>query len=260
MNANHVRSQLRHQPVFINRIMIPKNKLYVVYNPGTCGRFLKLMCLQMLTHHDRDIELSTFGSVHPMYLKGIITPEFITGNSQWVLVESHTMPPMDADSKYIFIKTSDYKLALKLHFIKRYYEENNFDALNHPVDLSSIDLSEIHMQHTWTRIFQLIDEIDVRLLAYQLPDIPSDNQHNILHLRFEDIYSGNPTIIEKIEKFLIVNANESTYINLARYAAAQTSPDQFLATFNNNLTVNLAEGIGIEPMIAESKSAVIPFN
>jgi hypothetical protein len=175
----------------------------------------------MLTHHRHDILLSQFGSAHP---------EILTNNHHCKITESHFLTGIDCNSKYIFITMHNAKLAMKLHFIKRYYEENDLNSIlkdyANIIDTSAIQTLDIFTQQDCKTLFDLIDNAPNTNAT--LHNIPAE-QHNILHLAFEDLLSGNVDVIAKLEQFTGFNANESTYINLTRYARTQHTPKSFIS-------------------------------
>jgi hypothetical protein len=220
--------------------MYDYQQLQILYNPGTCGRFLASLCKQM---RDKSYPnpISHYGSSH-VYL----TTRNPTGVSIDI-VEHHIRREelwkeiaIKPRTKNIFVKMSNYRedliLAMKLHFIKRYYDEDELQNLSHDYfcninsEFESLTKDSI-TRHMVEKLFYYFDNFMVHPphnILFAQENLPPESD-TIMHLDFRSILNGNPDIVMRIQKFTGFKISLHTYSYVRDYARAQINIEHFLA-------------------------------
>jgi hypothetical protein len=219
--------------------MFGYNRLQILYNPGTCGRFVAALCKQMRDGTQLNL-ISKHGSCHfnlltrnPPGTPVLIDELHITREQCWQDIANQP------NTKNIFVKMSNYQedlsLAVKLHFIKRYYEEDQLSYLTRDwfanVNLKFVSLSrETATRLVVEKLFYYVDNsmaYPSHNILFARENLPPESDA-VIHLDFRSILNGNPEIIPLLEKFTGFTASPTTYKFLRDYRNAQISIGRFL--------------------------------
>ena len=218
-------------------------QLQVLYNPGTCGRFVASLCKQMRDSAYPD-PISPHGSSHFYLLSRNPPGALITILEQHIRREvpwqDVTIKPL---TKNIFVKMSNYRedlsLAMKLHFIKRYYDEDELHNLtrdyfcNINSEFETLSKNSI-TRHTVEKLFYYFDNFMVHPphnILFARENLPPESD-TIMHLDFRSILNGDPDIVMRIQEFTGFKKSMHTYAFVKSYKDAQVNIEHFLASLS----------------------------
>ena len=216
------------------------NQLQILYNPGTCGRFVASLCKQMRDKAYPD-PISPHGSSHvyltirnPLGVSIDIVEHHIRREELWkeIAIKPRT--------KNIFVKMSNYRedlsLAMKLHFIKRYYDEGKLHNLtrdyfcNINSEFESLSKGDV-TRHLAEKLFYYFDNFMVHPphnILFARENLPPESD-TIMHLDFRSILNGDPDIVMLIQEFTGFSISMHTYSYVRDYKNAQVNIEHFLA-------------------------------
>ena len=146
-------------------------------------------------------------------------------------------------TKNIFVKMSNYRedlsLAMKLHFIKRYYDEDELHHLtrdyfcNINSEFETLSKNSI-TRHTVEKIFYYFDNFMVHPphnILFARENLPPESD-TIMHLDFRSILNGDPDIVMRIQEFTGFKKSMHTYAFVKSYKDAQVNIEHFLASLS----------------------------
>ena len=231
------------------------NFIFVVYDPGCSGSFLSGLCEQIICKETM-YTLSRYGNAHSRSKPPIGWEDRIKmipigdPNIIRVLPSHYYDLPMSKfpGARYINIVNDDPVLSVQLQFIKHIYEEP--ESKNHLETEYTKKIVKLVRGPNGDRSIKDMNRSDALYLMYLLReqgrysplDEPKIETDHCINITFSDIYTGNPSIIPKLEEFIGCSADEQTYTLLEEYAKSQKRPIQFVVD-----RCSVVPAVGVEP-------------
>ena len=220
--------------------MLDYCQLQILYNPGTCGRFIASLCKQM-RDGSYPTPISSHGSSHFNLLGRNPPGTRVSIDEMHILREQPWQDiAIKPQTKNIFVKMSNYKedlsLAMKLHFIKRYYDEDRLSKITRDwfANVSSEFTTltrETATRHVVEKLFYYLDNnltYPQHNILFAKENLPPESD-TIMHLDFRSILTGDPDIVMRIHEFTGFAISTHTYPYVRDYKNAQVNIEHFLA-------------------------------